>query len=232
MTDPTIVTLRKAFSDRPQAPQDSCPEPQRLWDAAQAELTPEQLAPLVDHLATCGDCAEAWSIARQLSPREEEADVVSFEPAKAPTPAATTQEAPAPRGRLFKGPWLMVALAAVAAIAVTPTAMQLISGEEAAYRDHTQVVSSALDADHVPRTDAVLRWTGPEDAVYALRVTDEALSPILSASALQTLEYRIPEDALATIPDGSTILWHVEATLADGQVIGSSTYTTRVRGSR
>lgn len=45
-------------------PTDDCPPPERLLDAVQARLPTDALAAVLDHLAVCPVCAEAWRIAQ------------------------------------------------------------------------------------------------------------------------------------------------------------------------
>src|SRR5258708_6792722 len=55
-----------ALADRA-TPSDACPPAERLWEAAHGELAPNQVASLVDHVAQCALCAEAWEIAADLA---------------------------------------------------------------------------------------------------------------------------------------------------------------------
>src|SRR5690348_10154673 len=48
-------------------PTDACPPAERLWDAAHGELAPDEVATLVDHVAQCALCAEAWEISADLA---------------------------------------------------------------------------------------------------------------------------------------------------------------------
>jgi hypothetical protein len=44
-------------------PTDECPAPERLLDAASGALDAEERAAVVDHMAICPVCAEAWRLA-------------------------------------------------------------------------------------------------------------------------------------------------------------------------
>lgn len=44
-------------------PTDACPEPEVLFDAFHKLLPPEQTLGVIDHVATCPVCADAWRLA-------------------------------------------------------------------------------------------------------------------------------------------------------------------------
>ncbi len=46
-------------------PTDDCPSAEELLDAYPRQLDPERAAAVLDHIAVCAVCAEAWRIARQ-----------------------------------------------------------------------------------------------------------------------------------------------------------------------
>lgn len=60
--------LRLAFARAFEAglPTDDCPRAEALFDAACGELPAEARGAVIDHLATCPVCAEAWRIARAM----------------------------------------------------------------------------------------------------------------------------------------------------------------------
>lgn len=60
--------LRLAFARAFEAglPTDDCPSPDVLLDAATGGSSAEARAAVIDHLAICPVCAEAWRIARQV----------------------------------------------------------------------------------------------------------------------------------------------------------------------
>lgn len=64
--------LRLAFARAFEAglPTDDCPSPDALLDAASGEASAEARAAVIDHVALCPVCAEAWRIAR-LIPRSD-----------------------------------------------------------------------------------------------------------------------------------------------------------------
>lgn len=63
-TDP----LRDAFRSLADgaSPSPGCPPASRLWDAQQGDVSPEEARQLMDHVASCPSCAQAWRLAREL----------------------------------------------------------------------------------------------------------------------------------------------------------------------
>lgn len=57
------VLFAKAFETA--LPTEDCPSPEVLLDAYHRELPPDEAATVLDHLATCPVCAEAWRLAKQ-----------------------------------------------------------------------------------------------------------------------------------------------------------------------
>lgn len=45
-------------------PSDECPAPEDLLDALQGSVPEEERLAVVDHLAVCAVCAEAWRLAK------------------------------------------------------------------------------------------------------------------------------------------------------------------------
>ena len=56
----------KAFENS--TPTDACPSPEELLDAYHQQLPRDRADVVLDHIATCAVCAEAWRIARQTPP--------------------------------------------------------------------------------------------------------------------------------------------------------------------
>lgn len=46
------------------SPTDACPAPEQLLDGASGELSPEDTDTVIDHIAACPSCADAWRLAR------------------------------------------------------------------------------------------------------------------------------------------------------------------------
>ena len=93
----------------------------------------------------------------------------------------------------------------------------------------TAAIQSLVPAgEALPRNDFVLRWEGPEDARYRLRVTTEELTVVVEATDLETREYRLAEEDLAAIAGGSRLYWKVTARGGDGGTEASETFEVLV----
>lgn len=183
-----------------------CPAADRLWAAANRELGPAETRDVVDHVAVCPACAEAWRLARHLG---QDAAATAMAPAGAP------RFRPARNAR----PWALAAVAAalVAVLGIgfqqlrTPAPAELRGGDGAALRPRV------ADGAALPRDRFELAWEPVAGAVeYDLRVTTAELAPVASRRGLEEPRYRVPPERLAALADGSRLYWQVEAALEDG----------------
>jgi hypothetical protein len=62
--DQLRILFAHAFVDA--LPTDDCPPPDTLLDAVGRALPPEARAAVIDHVAVCAVCAEAWRLARAI----------------------------------------------------------------------------------------------------------------------------------------------------------------------
>ncbi len=216
--------LRRAFAADCGAPRPAeCPPPERIWRAARGELGPRDVRDVVEHLAACGECAQAWRLARAL---EEEAGEESAEPA------------PAAGGRpiLRPGPWV-VAAAAVLALFAAGLWWSGRPGEARrpapapVYRQGAEVtIRSEVPADEaLPRDHAGLAWSGaPDGSSYDLSVSTEDLRTLDQAEDLEKAHYTVPEKVFDGLAPGTRVLWRVEAHLPDGRTVASPTFVTAI----
>lgn len=223
MTIEDDAALREAFAARtgpgPGGP-GACPAPERIYDAARGALPPGEVREVVEHMALCAECAEAWRLAAAL---EEEAR------------AGGAVAAPAAARR----PWYLqpvrvaatVALALVA-VAVVWTEVQAPE-EEPVFRGGELEIRSLLpEGEALPREEAVLRWTpvpeeDPGGTTYDVRVTtQDVFVAVADVEGLEEPRYEIPAGALEALVAGTELLWRVEAHLEDGRSVASPTFTT------
>ncbi len=204
--------LREAFASLSETarPTDDCPEPERLWSAAQGEETPGETRELIDHTSSCPACAEAWRLAAHLSD-----DVPSVQRTRPRT-------------------WWRVAAAAAVAVGVLGLLRlaDLPTGKPG-YRDagDNAVVAATGEDVPLPRDAFVLRWdleTPADGTRYDVRVTTEDLRVLAEARGLETPSYQVAAAALAQLPAGSRVFWQVEASLADGDRLTSKTFFVRL----
>lgn len=229
-----VARYREAFAagaGRP-APE-SCPPPERIWEAVRGEAASDVLREVLDHVAECPDCAEEWRLAAALEDEERE--------------DSETETDTVP-GRTGAG-WRVPRWAAAAAVAVLALGVASIwwsrsgldgAGEQPApvYREDPGAAAAGAIESRLPedeplsRDEPVLRWTAVEDeddgAAYDLLVSTGDLDPVADVTGLAEPEYRIADEALEDLPAGTELLWQVEATTAEGRRITSPTFVTRL----
>ena len=121
--DAELDRMRQAFAGDTAAGVD-CPPSIRIWEAVNSQLEPADAAAVVDHVSSCGACAEAWRIARELEVEEAGARPVIPFPARRRTSFVWGLLAAAATLVLAIGAWPLLrgtpAPATPAATAVTP----------------------------------------------------------------------------------------------------------------
>jgi len=216
-----VERLREAFaagSGRP-APE-ACPAPGRLWEAAAGELPADELRTVIDHLAECPDCSEEWRLA--LAVREETEDRVHR-----PELVASSW------GRRARQ-WAAAAAVAVIGLGLAGVWWSQQQGPDgpAVYRDAEDVAIESLlpEGEPLSREEPVLHWSaGPEGSTYDVLVsTEDMAGSVAEATGLTEPEYRLPGEALESLPSGATIFWQVEATTPEGGRIASVTFVTKI----
>jgi hypothetical protein len=182
---------------------------ERIFDAVHGTLDLEDRRTVVDELVMTSDAAEAWRLARELTPE--------------------------PRARWFelarRWQWLAAAAGVVLTLGVgwqlggpstTPTGL--------VYRNvDPRSITSALPPEAtLSRTQPVLRWTGVPGARYRVRVLTPALEVLEISPELDAVEYRLGEANMRRVDAGSDILWQVEGRIFGDGVIESPTFRVRV----
>ena len=218
---PDVERLRAALRalGEDAVPREDCPAPERIWGAVRAELPVAERREVVDHVAGCLSCAEAWRLA------------VEIDPDPRPMAAASTR------------PWLaaffesraLVPLAATLLVA-TAAGVLLLRGPEGAhdpgYREAGPAAIRSLLPENEPvsRSSFRLRWSpGPEGSRYDVRVTTESLDPVASAQGLTEASFLVPEPLLVPLPAGSRLLWQVQMRGPEGNRQDSPTFVTLLR---
>lgn len=205
--------LQEAFLARAaeDPPGEGCPDPARVWAAAQGELAASELRSLLDHAAECGACAQAWQLAREL----------------AVAPATK------PRSR-SAATWVGVAVAA-AALLILAIALPLLRGEgETAapvFRDEGREVVRSLLPEETPldRESCVLRWTpGPEGSRYRLELAGETHGLLPAPPLLDEPSYPVPPADLEPLAPGERLLWRVTVIAPEGGETASMTFLNTV----
>lgn len=239
--------LRAAFAQPAASPQpQSCPSLSEIWEGVHDELPADRLRDVIDHLAACSACAEAWRVALILErpPASETAETADT----AAEIAAETGAGPLDEKRLAPRPpakrqrerlpsrqrWLYPALGAVAAAVLAV----VLSVYPAAHHGETPAVSAQLRGAAGPlqappwrtardaglaRGNARLEWSGPQGATYNIAVEMDdptgAAKPLLIAAAkgLSVTAYTVPPARLEGVPAGTRLRATLDVHLADGR---------------
>jgi hypothetical protein len=226
-----LERLRAAFA-QPEDPQDPdrCAAPFEIWDGVHGRLPPDRLRDLVEHLAGCASCAEAWRVAL-LMERPGAGD-------QAAAPAAgqalagylvTDRRASRPRWRLYAALATAAAAAAFAVVLGThdfrrgeqPAVIAQRGGGTADQAAATRWLTPGEAA--LPRSVARVRWSGVPGATYDLAVDLEDESgaakpvPIAAPRGLAVTEYTVPAPNLVDVPAGALVHATLTAHLPDGR---------------
>lgn len=201
--------LTRAFAARGQtrmAPE-QCPEAEQMFDAAAGTLGREQRLRLIDHIAQCAQCTEAWRIAIELGVR----------PAKASSSGASLRR---------------FAVAASVVVAVGIAAYVTIPDRDfLGYRQAIDVRAPvAMTSENLPRDHFVLRWSpGSQGVTYAVRLSTVELRSLFVEEGLTRAEIVVPAEIFDGVSDGTPLLWQIEVREPDGQRRVSQTYTVTLQ---
>ncbi len=204
--------LLEAWRERPAgAGPAECPDPERIWRAVALESPEEERRQLIDHLAGCASCAQAWRLAAGLAG-----------PAMAPEPAARSSWLPRA---------MLAAASIVAVVGLGWLALHRSPIPGTALRATEPAILSLLDeGSALPRDRFQLRWSpGPPGTIYDVEVGTSDLRLLSRAMALVDPEYLVPPQAFQDVASGTVIAWRVEATLPDGRVVAGVTHLNIVR---
>jgi hypothetical protein len=203
--------LSRAWGAREQSPgHEQHPDAEELYEAASGNLERERRLEIIDHVAKCAECTQAWRIALEAGAREA---------------ASSVTQRP-----LTQRPWRF-ALAASVILAVGLVTYLVIPVDHGVpqYRDVVDPLApvSAIGST-LPRDRFVLRWSaGPPGTTYGIRLSTADLAPLLTQSGIAVTELVVPAPVLANVKAGEELLWQVEARLPDGRRVVSQTYVVR-----
>jgi hypothetical protein len=212
--------LSRAFAARNQSRgPNECPAPEQLFEAASGHLARDQRMTLLDHVAQCAECTEAWRLALELNTRP-------VEPAVEPS----APELPA-RNRMMSPAWRSAIAASVVLVAGVATYIALPVGDEGPrYRDAAESLAPDSLVSSLPRDRFVLKWSpGPQGSTYSVRLSTADLALLLVQQNIAGPELTVPASALAHVKSGERLLWQVEVRLPNGQQVPSETYVVTVQ---
>lgn len=208
-----LARLSRAFAARSRSPSQH-PEPEQVFDAAAGHLEPSQRAQVIDHIAECAECTEAWRIAMELGVRPSEAIPSAVVPA---------------RGRVESSSVWKFALAASVVVGVGAVTYITLREQPASPQYRTGIDTAApvslVSRGRLPREQFLLRWSpGPAGSAYDVRVSTADLSALFAQQNLGVSELLVPSDALQRVSAGEQLLWQVEVRLPEGRRVSSETF--------
>jgi hypothetical protein len=199
--------LSRAWAARDQSSaHEQHPDAEELYEAAAGNLERERRLQIIDHVAKCAECTQAWRIALEVGAREAKVSV--------------TQQ-----------PWRF-ALAASVILAVGLVTYLVVPFDRGTpeYRQGVDPLAPVSTiGSTLPRDQFVLRWSaGPAGTTYLVRLSTADLATLLVKSDVTATELLVPSSVLANIKSGQELLWQVEAQLPDGRRVVSQTFVVRV----
>jgi hypothetical protein len=216
MDDQRVDWLASAFRSAAEdsRPREDCPAPELIWSAVHRELPAAERLAIVDHVADCPACAEAWRLAHEIAP---------LEASTAPSNRRATWRRSA--GLQAAAAAVLVAGLVAAILMLRPTTAPEVRDPGAA------VLRSELgEGAALARDDFRLRWSGgPRGSRYDLTVTTRELDVVVDVRGLEHAEYRIDPARLASLPAGTRLLWRVIARAPDGLTAASPSFEVSVR---
>ncbi|MCG8454711.1 MAG: hypothetical protein MI919_00410 [Holophagales bacterium] len=181
-------------------PRPDCPPPGEIWAAVRGDLARRDAERVVDHLAGCLACAEAWDLTRDLA-SEVGSDGES-------TVA----------GRSWPI-WLGAAAVLLLVLAVPRFERQpAFDSPPPTQRGGSDGIVLTPPSETVLRTECLLTWRGPEQAqTYALELSwafedDFAELPRVEIPATGIeMSYLVPAEILAEVPTGARLIASLQA---------------------
>lgn len=226
---PELENLRRAFAAEGPASAGACPAADRIFAAAHGELAGEEeaaeLGEILDHVAACPECTEAWRLAVEIG-RELASGAVDAG-SRGRVIAGNFRRGSEEPGGLRR--WSLP-LGLIAAVLLVAIGLQLLPKAPPALRGDGEILIEDASGP-LERERCVLRWRlVPErpGALFEVRVMSEELELLAQRTALAASELELPAERLENIPAGGLLLWQVRASLPDGGQVESATFRSRL----
>lgn len=195
-------------------------DPALIWDAAQGDLPPDQVASLADRAAADPELAADWRLAVAFSCERKQAGggrILAF----------------LPRGRRMRAA-LLAAAAVIALAVILPAVRHRLGPTQISYRGAVSGPITAGEATlpEEPDDPLVLRWSCTVETVsFQIVLSDENLVILGNTTGLTEARFSVQAKTLKKLPPGSVILWQVFALTPDGRRIASPTFIEHLPGS-
>lgn len=235
-----IARLARAFRSAPEdaEPRPDCPPAEQIWLAVHEEVSSADFRRLLDHLAVCPLCTESWLIADEMKTLHRESTPAQQPVSESPRRlfgagtalgqrwAAVASTATA----TLRDRWVPAAVAATLLVVASAVVVQTRSAPPPGYRTLSNGEIELLTdvGEPLPRQDCRLRWSGPEEARYLVRVL-RGFQVIDEVPRTEATEHTVPEDKLRQLPAGTQLDLYLEAYLPSERRSIARTFTFAVR---
>ena len=208
-----------------------CPPAEELQAWQEGSLPAGRRAAVDSHLASCAPCTAAIAFLSSAGTEEPP----GWPPLPAQVGRRSEERIEAVIAGASRSPWgwriTLGAAAALALVAFLTIRQREGRPAEPAYREAAEAGIRSLVPEDAPlsRSGCVLRWAGaPPGTRYDVTVLSDALVVLARGQGLTAPRWQVPEDALAGLAPGATLLWQVEARLPDGGRVASVTFLSRL----
>ncbi len=200
----SLSILRRGFNatSRDDAPTADCPPPAVIWEGVRDQLASAEQRWLIEHIAGCPSCTEAWRLAVEI-------------------------DDDAGRRRSSAGGWWKPLLAVAALL---PLALGLSILDRTPAPEVLRAPADGLEllgGPTVPRQGWVIRWQGAEEAeFFALEIGPEAqlMTTTIEEPYLTDREYGVLPQDLEGLPAGTELAIFLTAYRQDGNRLASRTF--------
>lgn len=228
---PELENLRRVFAAEGPAAAGPCPPADRIFAAAHGELAGEEgaaeLGEILDHVAACPECTEAWRLAVEIG-RELASGAATVDAgSRGRVIAGNFRRGSGEPGGLRR--WSLP-LGLIAAVLLVAIGLQLLPKAPPALRGDGEILIEDASGP-LERERCVLRWRlvpKQPGALFEVRVMSEGLELLAQRTALTASELELPAERLENIPAGGLLLWQVRASLPDGGQVESATFRSRL----
>jgi hypothetical protein len=223
-------TLREAFAaladDAPPAGE-LCFSAVQIWEAIETRSPVEQRLRIVDHMAVCPACAEAWRMAVRMGARPQGRFDALMESLRRWVPRPSVMRPVVLGGTTAAALFIGVGLFDATGPKPPPLPSPNLAVAEV---NRGSVIEALVPLEElIPRESFLLQWTPIPGATFDLTMTTASSDPIAYLDGLTTASQIVPEELLQPLGEGATVQWFVEATLANGERTKSPTFISLVQ---
>lgn len=176
--------LQLAFTQRRTPLRDHCPTAEILWETLSGTTSMDVQDQVLDHLASCADCAEDWRLGLEIL-RNRRAARPSTRP-------------------------IVYPLAAAAALMVVALGGWLVftQNQDVEYRGGDEPEQTATQT--LPADQFVLTWSAGTNYLYRVRVFDQSLARLLYEGETEDTSLQVPPLSFAASDVNTLVYWQLD----------------------